>query len=138
MATKTYISSLGVQLTFPVKIKESKKFISLTKNNDYSTSNVELQKAIEMSKAYKSGQIILIKGTPEVVEEEMDDVTGESDSDQDQPGFSEPTVYEDVTDIQGAIMVLKGLGVSHQSLRNPEAITKKAKEMNVSFPLLSL
>ncbi len=142
MSAKTYISSLGVQVTFPVKIKGNKKFISLTKNNDYNTSNVEIQKAIEASKAFKSGEILLLNGIPEVVEDETVEVTEETpentESVQDTTEEVKSTVYEDVTDIQGAVKVLKELGASHQSLRNPEAVIKKAAEMKVSFPNLSV
>ena len=50
----------------------------------------------------------------------------------------EKKVYEDVTDLPGAINVLKGLGVKATQMRNALRVKEAAEQLNVSFPNLKL
>ena len=60
---KTYISTTGTELTFPVTIAGRVKFISLNgPKNELSTTDELVQLAIETSKRFKKGEITISKG----------------------------------------------------------------------------
>lgn len=56
----------------------------------------------------------------------------------EQGGATEMTVYPEVTDINGAVKVLRGepYNIAYQSLRTPEKVMAHAAINNVSFPSL--
>lgn len=118
---KVYTSISGVELTFPVSIAGKAKFITFGgPRSEFKTTDEEMQKAIENSNAFKKGLIV----TP-----------GGAIANTDVKSTDEPKSYPDITDFQEAADILKKeYGVAHQSVRSPEAILKKAQELNVSFP----
>lgn len=60
---KTYISTTGTELTFPVIIAGRVKFISLNgPKNELSTTDELVQLAVETSKRFKKGEITISKG----------------------------------------------------------------------------
>ena len=127
MAIKKYISKTGIQYTFPVMVKEKAVWISFKGNeNDYVTSNKDIQKAIEETEKFKNKEIAL---AGEVKEEKAEKSGGATS------GF-DPAVFEDVTDINGAVGVLKDkpYNVHHMKLKSPEAIKLAMEACNVSFP----
>lgn len=69
----------------------------------------------------------------ETIEEVIDDATASSTTD---VSISEVNVHAEVTDINGAVEVLRGepYNVAHQSLRTPDAVRKQAGLKNVTFP----
>ena len=118
---KVYASISGVELTFPVKLSGKVKFITFGgPRSEFKTTDVEMQKAIENSNAFKNGFIITPKGA--TVDTNIESA-------------NEPKSYPGVADFQEAADILKKeYSVAHQSVRSPEAILKKAQELNVSFP----
>ena len=69
----------------------------------------------------------------ETIEEVIDDATANSTTDD---SISEVNVHAEVTNINGAVEVLRGepYNVAHQSLRTPDAVRKQAGLKNVTFP----
>jgi len=70
---------------------------------------------------------------------EKTDVDGTGDNDEGKSADTvnnEATPYNDVTDINGAVAILKGepYKVHHMKLQNPTAILEQAKLNNISFP----
>lgn len=57
------------------------------------------------------------------------------DHEQEDKAVGEPTVVEDVTDVNGVVQYLKEkCGVAHQALHTLPGIKKKIAEFNLSFP----
>jgi hypothetical protein len=137
---KVYISTTGAQYTFPVIIAGKCKFISLNgTKNDFETESTAIQNAIETSQKFKSGKIVLLSGKPNVIAQAVEKPVKKDAPKEDIPKDAEtPTKeYPEVTDLQGAISVLKvEYKIMHQSLRTPDNVMKKAQELGVSFPNL--
>jgi hypothetical protein len=132
MAQKIYVSTTGVQYTFPaiIKNKEKEEIVWVFFNGDanmYTTSCEKVQKAIENSIKYKNGEIALKGGTPD----------GQPDEDSS-PIVHPPHVFFDVPDINGAVEILTSepYNISKRSLKTPAGILSKVKECNVEFPNL--
>ena len=124
MAKKKYISLTGIQYTFPVIIKEKPVWVSFKGNdNEYIADNKDVQDAIEATDKFKNKEIGLSE--KQVADEGKEEV----------PGL-EPSVFENVTDINGAVEILKGepYKVHHMKLLAPTAVSDQAKLNNVSFP----
>jgi hypothetical protein len=158
---KTYVSTKGAQITFPVKVAGKVKWVSFNgRLNDFTTSNVELQNAIETCKRFIKKDIELINGLPNapvapaedtvvlelIKPEDEKDIKPEDNVDKESvspitgetgDGQPENKTYPNVTDLQGAIRILKTeFNVAHQSLRSPENVQKKIEELGISFPNL--
>ena len=149
---KTYISKTGAKITFPVRLITGKvEFVSLNGvRGDFTTDKVTLQNAIESSRKFKQGEVQLLYGKPnevatvedapkeeKVIEQKPEPpVVIDPPKDEDEkPQEVKSNVYPGVTDVQTAASILKkNYSVSHQSVRLPVQILKKAKELNVSFP----
>lgn len=82
----------------------------------FTTASTSLQKAIEASKYFVSGKIILTR-TSEVATEKQT-----------------TTPYPKVENMQNARDVLMDLGVELKELSSKAVIKEKATEMNISFP----
>lgn len=62
---KTYISTTGDKITFPVEVAGKVRFISFNgTKGDLTTEDVKLQNAIETSRKFKSGAVALLNGKP--------------------------------------------------------------------------
>jgi len=157
---KTYISKTGAKITFPVRLITGKvEFVSLNGvKGDFTTDKVTLQNAIESSRKFKQGEVQLLYGKPnevatvedapkeevevhpkeeKVIEQKPEPpVVIDPPKDEDEkPQEVKSNVYPGVKDVQTAASILKkNYSVSHQSVRLPAQILKKAKELNVSFP----
>ena len=124
MAKKTYKSLTGIQYTFPVRGKEKTHWISFAGDqNDYVTSNKEIQQALESHPLYNDGQIGLAY----------------SGAKKDETGTVTAAVeYAKVKDLNEAVSVLRGepYKVSPARLTDREAVRSIAGELGVSFPNL--
>jgi len=135
MATKKkYISLTGIQYTFPVIIKSKDKekvvWISFKGNeNDYVTSNNDIQDAIEATEKFKNKEIGL--SDKKITEDKKDEGTGSE---------FEPAEFENVTDINGAVEVLNGdpYKIAKNKLKTPDNIKSAMEIYKVSFPNLQL
>lgn len=121
------MSSTGTQYTFPVNVAGKVKYLSFNGNlNDLTTDSKALQDAIEECRRFKSGEIVLLNGQPNKV-----------DTSEEKPDTLPKKEYPEVTDIQGAVHILKTeYNIAHQSLRSPEGVLKKAEEVGITFPNL--
>ena len=126
MAKKKYVSLTGIQYTFPVKVKDKYVWISFKGNeNDYTTSNKDIQEAIEGCDKFKSRELGLFGGGKKNVED---------------GGGLEPKEFPEVTDPNDAVEILRKApyGVHHSKIKSPEDIKTQAELCNVSFPNLVL
>jgi len=124
METKTYRSTNDTQYTFPVKVKGSVRWISFAGDqNDFTTSNKDIQEAIENCKLFKSGELEIINTKRD------DDILQE---------YQSPKIYSDIISVNDAVEILvSSHGISKRKLSSKDAIFSIAKEMGVSFPNLS-
>jgi len=124
MAKKTYISLTGITYTFPVKINEKVHWISFSGDQiDYSTSNSQIQEALENHPNFTDGKIGIFSSS-------------KKDDETEQP--IEPKEY-DAQDLNEAVSILKSVyKVHHSKLKSKEAVFAVAKELGVSFPNLPL
>jgi hypothetical protein len=147
MATKRYVSTTGMGISFPVLVAGKRKWVSLDGNRaDFTTSDVELQAAIENHREFKSRQIILANSKPDTAtirKENANIPIAEKSSQEpvDEPVSADEipdgvTEYPDVTDINGAKSVLRGepYNIHHMKLQTPQAIREQAELNKVSFP----
>jgi hypothetical protein len=125
MKRKVYTCLSGKEITFPIKVAGKVMYITFNgPNNQYKTSDVEVQKAIESEHLFKTGVIILTRGA-----------TVKADSEKESEKKTDPTSYPGIEGYQEAAEILrKEHNVAHQSVRTPEGILKKAQELNISFP----
>lgn len=153
---KKYISITGTKLTFPVRVAGRVTFISLNDSMaSLSTSDIELQNAIEASVRFQRGLIVLEKGEPnvqienppavevldkkntEVVPVEVKEpiIIPEVKTAPVKEEASKEKVHAGIKDAQSASAILrKEYGVPHQSVRGLQAVKNKANELGVSFP----
>lgn len=108
--------------------EEEERMIRKAEEEARNKAEEEAKKASEAEKADEG----------ESPKDEDENPKGEQKQEEDLKQEKSQTVYDEVTDINGAIDVLKSLGVPHQALRSSESIKNKAIEMNVSFPNLKL
>lgn len=165
MAAKRYISKTGVKYSFLIEVNGKVKSISFKGNErDCIINDPATQKAVEESKFFKNGWIGVAPGTTaggfdedvdgiaggEVIEDKLEVPRANSKSkvDTDADGkvvqgtdtgsevSGELIAYPAVTDINGAVAVLKGepYKVHHMKLLNPASVLEQAKLNNVSFP----
>ncbi|MDR1259433.1 MAG: hypothetical protein LBK65_09190 [Tannerellaceae bacterium] len=134
MANKKYISLKGIQYTFPVAVKKngSEKVVWVSfkgDDNDYVTSDKDIQDAVEASGRFKNKEIGL-----------SDKQTVEEGAGKETEAKFEPAEFKDVTDINGAVAILSNepYNVDKRSLKTPVGVSSKAKEYNVEFPNLKL
>lgn len=98
----------------------------------YVATSVGQQLAIENSNMYKIGKIRaakIKKAKPAVTKPSSVEVAYESETE------TESKAYPEVTDLIGAVAVLKGeYGVSATRLKSEASVLRVAAEYNVSFP----
>lgn len=146
------------RLTFPVLVDGEKQYVKFSDDhNSLSTSDEKVQEYIENSPHFKRKEITLFRkiGEEKKVQTKVVNpapegtggsgtsaggkTTGENANGGTGTGGeinNDTTPYPDVTDINGAVSVLKGepYKVHHMKLQNPTAILEQAKLNNVSFP----
>jgi len=143
---KIYISKTGMVYAFPVTIKKGDKelhpFIEFGNDLKFETSTKAVQESIEASDYFKRGKIGLLS----TIESGEDDGTDAGEATNKtaktikpqgkQNTEYEPKAFDNVTDIQGAVEVLKAepYKINVKSLRTPENIMKQAQTCNVTFP----
>jgi len=143
---KVYISKTGTVYAFPVTIKKGDKelhpFIEFGNDLKFETSTKAIQDSIEQTDYFKRGRIGLLS-TLECEEEDKTDAGENTDKGTKntkvqgkQNAQFEPKAYDNVTDINGAVDILKGepYKINVKSLRTPENIMKQAQACNVTFP----
>ncbi len=125
---KTYnLSITGSEYTFPVTVDTRQRFISFKGANGvgvFYTDDKDIQKGIESCKLFTEGKITCDQETNE-----------DEDAGDDTPLF-EAKEFPEVTDINGAVAVLKSepYKVHHMKLKTPEAIREQAAICGVTFP----
>ena len=165
MAAKRYISKTGVKYSFLVKVRGIVKSITFKGNEkDCIVNDPATQKAVEESKFFKNGWIGVAPGTTAGgFDEEVSGIAGgEATGDKLevarassktkaeleaeatmkaaalQPGEAtgEATPFPEVTDINGAVAILKGepYKINHMKLKDPASVMVQAKLNKVSFP----
>jgi hypothetical protein len=123
---KVTYRSTGGAVCFYVTVEGEARLIRL--NGFDRTAEVEdakLQKAIEASALFREGRVERVEdaGTDGTVG------TGGTGG----PGGA--AVYEDVTDVNGAVEVLKTVyGVAAIALRTPDGVRKQAEKAGAAFP----
>ena len=127
MAKKKYVSTDGMQYTFPVTANGKTVFISFRGcGNEYSTSDKEIQEALESTPRFLQGKISLAS------------VTGEEGGQEKAEVFvpAEKTEFPDVNTPQEAREVLRNepYNVPYQALTSPERIKAKADSLDIVFP----
>ena len=128
------------RLAFPVVAEGKKKYVMFSDDkNSFSTSDEKVQEYIENSPHFKRKEITLFKkiGSEKISQVNVDQNSEISEAPEDIVIANDDiTPYPDVTDINGAVAVLKGepYKVHHMKLKNPAAILEQAKLNNVSFP----
>lgn len=124
MSKKKYISTTGIQYTFPVATGSKVIFISFKGNeNEYVTSNAEIQKEIEASNYFRD-KLITLAGDH--------NSTANSSSATARPAKT----VEEVTDLQSAKAYLIATGIPAAALTTPARIRTQATRAGVSFPNL--
>ena len=123
--TKVYFSKDKAKIVFSFQIGNEVKTVMFTKfGGTYSTSDKEIQKAIENSFYFKTGKVFLNTNT--------------SDSESDTDDSDEIKEFPDVIIINDAVAILTGeYKVAKSKLKSKEAVFTVAKELGVSFPNLS-
>jgi hypothetical protein len=124
MGKKVYISLTGIQYTFPVKTKDKMIWVSFGGNqNDYHTSNKEVQEAIEGNEKFLNKQIELFSGKRE-------------EKDLDAP--LEAKEFPEVIDLNDAVKILSAnpYRVHHSKIKSAADVKAQAAALNVSFPNL--
>lgn len=122
---KVYFSKNKAKIVFAIKLGESVKNISFSNfGGSYSTSDEDEQKKIEDTFYFKNGLIYSVS--------EKKTENKQSDKIED----TEVQVYDNVTDINGAVAILKGdpYKVHHMKLKSPGEVMEQANLYNVSFP----
>ena len=169
---KTYsLKTLGTSHSLPIPMDGTNFYVNFEKNYSgerlayFNTDNEKLQKAIEESQFWKSGEIKLIgevkKETTKVHEvteaapeaevlEEVQEVTEAApeaevleevqEITEAAPEAPKPAVHAEVTKFQEAkkILTAEPYKVAFQALGSPEKILKKAAELGISFPNLGI
>ena len=124
MSSKTYgIRTVGVEHTLPVELPDgSRKYITFRKREkserfaDYTTRDRVIQRAVESSGMYLSGEIV-------IVQEEEESPVGQ--------------VYVDVTTLRQAKEIMREeWGVPWSELRNTELLKAAGEKIGVYFPNL--
>ncbi|MDR1089946.1 MAG: hypothetical protein LBL79_02630 [Prevotella sp.] len=121
---KVYFSKNKAKIVFTIKVGDVVKNISFSNfGGSYSTSGVEEQKVIEDTFYFKNGLIYSVsEKKPE--KKQSDKVKMPA------------RVYDNVTDINGAVATLKGepYKVHHMKLKDPASVIEQAELNDVSFP----
>lgn len=159
MSVKRYISKTGVKYSFLLEVKGRVKSISFRGNEkDCIVKDQATQKELEESSYFKEGLIGVAPGTTaggfdedviglaggETVGEKLEvkransktRVEQEAEEDNGPTDPAEPTLFPDITDINGAIAVLKGdpYKIHHMKLKSLEEVKDQARLNNVEFP----
>ena len=158
---KTYsLKTLGTSHTLPIPMDGANYYVNFEKIYSgerlayFSTDNPKLQKAIEESQFWQSGEIKLVgkvedkdKAAAEAVQETAEEVTViESASEVQETAEvqetteQKPVVHAEVTKFQEAKNILQAepYKVAHQALGSPDKVFKKAAELGISFPNLKI
>lgn len=134
MSEKIYKSTTGVEYMFHVPVGDKEVAVwTRESGNTFSTSDKELQTAIENHELFTKGAITII-GIKAIVENEKDDKDNKADTNADV--VTVLNEYPEVKNMGEAVDVLRGepYNVPESELLLKKQVLAKAKELGIKFP----
>ena len=138
MTTKTYkYNGMGGKITTYVPVNGKSIQITFKRCHldlIYTTSDAEIQKAIEESTRFKNGTVTLDFEVEEADNEKVDETTEEQKNDVNDS--EEQTSIPEVNTPQKVKEILRGepYNIAFQAMKTIEQIKAKADELGLSFP----